>query len=169
MADSTKQYIDITKNWLNNATPNSHPVLEARYFKNKDKVKYYVDNKSVVLDYSKKEKEVAIWLENTFGGELFLLPRINYPQNIKTPDYLYNGEYFDLKSISGSGKRVVDSLIKGNKAQAKNFIIDISSCPLSIVEILNQVTRIYNMKNRNWLDIMIIKKNNKLIAIYKRK
>ena len=72
-------YLDITKEWINNAKPNSHKVKNRHYFEY-EKIKYRVDNKNVVLDYSDKEKEVAIWLENTFGGEIYMLPRINNPR-----------------------------------------------------------------------------------------
>ena len=81
-------YLDITKEWINNAKPNSHKVKNRHYFEY-EKVKYRVDNKNVVLDYSDKEKEVAIWLENTFGGEIYMLPRINNTEGIQTADYLF--------------------------------------------------------------------------------
>lgn len=54
----TKNYVDVTNEWLENVTPNSHIVKEQLYFKHKNK-KYLVDNKNVVLDYSKKELEIA--------------------------------------------------------------------------------------------------------------
>lgn len=75
-------YIDITNEWLILATPNSHIVKEQYYFDYEGK-RYYVDNKNVVLDYSKQELEIAIWLENTFGGPIFMLPRVNNPEGIK--------------------------------------------------------------------------------------
>ncbi len=33
-----------------------------------------------------------------------MLPRVNYPEGIKTADYLFRGEYWDLKEIYGNGK-----------------------------------------------------------------
>ena len=51
-----------------------------------------MDGKYIVLDYSKKEKEIAVWLEKNFGCEIYMIPRINIPENIKTPDYIFRGE-----------------------------------------------------------------------------
>ncbi len=59
-----KNYINITKEWLENATPNSHIVKELSYF-NHNVIKYYVDGNNVVLDYSSKELKIALRLENT--------------------------------------------------------------------------------------------------------
>lgn len=90
-------YSDVTTNWIEKAKPNSHKVLDRHYFEYKN-VRYVVDNKNVVLDYSNEEKRIARWLENTFGGELYMLPRINSPKGIKTADYLFRNEYWDLKT-----------------------------------------------------------------------
>lgn len=81
-------YIDVTDEWICNATPFSHEVKDQNYFEH-NCIKYYVDSKNVVLDYSKKEKEVALWLEETFRGEIYMLPRINKPDGIKTAGYLW--------------------------------------------------------------------------------
>ena len=108
---TSNSYTDVTKNWIENANPNSHRVLTSGYFIFKQK-KYKVDGKNVILDYSKKEKEVAEWLEDTFGGELYMLPRVNYPEGIKTADYLFRGEYWDLKEINGNGKTFSFMLLK---------------------------------------------------------
>jgi len=66
-----KNYIDITKEMLKNATPYSHEVKELMHFIDKNGVKHYVDGKNVVLDYSSKEKGVALFIAKTFGGENF--------------------------------------------------------------------------------------------------
>ena len=89
-------FTNVTDKWLASATPNSHEVLDAKYFKVND-TKYKVDGKNVVLDYSTKEKEVANWLETTLGGKLYMCPRINVPDGISTPDYLFRNERYDLK------------------------------------------------------------------------
>ena len=60
-------YIDITKNFAKNNKSNSHKILDKNYFKDSKGFKYKVDGKNVVLDYSKKEKDIAIWLEKTFA------------------------------------------------------------------------------------------------------
>lgn len=49
-----ENYQDITEEWLKKATPNSHKVKSRNYFETRNRIKYFVDNKNVVLDYSKK-------------------------------------------------------------------------------------------------------------------
>ncbi len=70
---------------------------------------------NVILDYSKKELEIAIWLTKTFGYKVILLPRINIPEGIKTADYLFKDELWNLKEINSSGKRAIDNRINGNR------------------------------------------------------
>lgn len=162
-------YKDVTQEWLDSSVPNSHIVKDAQYFKSEKGTKYVVDGKGVVLDYSDKEKEVAEWLEGIFGGELYMMPRVNKPDGIMTADYLFRNEYWDLKEIFGNGKHTLDSAIKKKKTQAKNFIFDISNSEITIENIDNQIKRIYKSKDRKWLDKIIIKRNNDVVAIYKRK
>ncbi len=162
-----KNYINITKEWLENATPNSHVVKDLSYFNHND-IKYYVDGKNVVLDYSNKELEIAIWLENTFGGEIFMLPRINKPDGIKTADYLWNDEYWDLKEIFGSGKNILYHAVEYQRKQASNFIFDFSNSKLNIDEIYDRVEELFQLKKLDWLNIIIIIKHNKTLFILKK-
>ena len=60
-------YIDITKK----NKFNSRKILDKNYFKDSKGFKYKVDGKNVVLDYSKKEKDITIWLKKTFGGKIY--------------------------------------------------------------------------------------------------
>ena len=161
-------YIDITSEWLETATPNSHIVEDRQYFEYKGN-RYNVDGKNVVLDYSLKEKEIAEWLENTFGGEIYMLPRINNPEGIQTADYLFRGEYWDLKEITGKGKHTLDSAIKKKKSQSNNFIFDISNSEITVESINKQLDLIYKSKDRKWVDKIIIKQNKNVIVINKRK
>ena len=153
--NKTKTYKDITKEWVEKAVPNSHKVIDRGYFEYKG-VKYEVDSKNVVLDYSDKEKEVAEWLESTFGGELYMIPRINKPDGIQTADYLFKDEYWDLKEIKSNGKNAIDNRVNGLKRQTNNFIFDISGNLLSDNEIIKQIEKMYNSPKRYWVDKVIL-------------
>ena len=163
-----ENFIDVTSEWIKNAKPNTHIVKDRKYFEHNG-IKYKVDNKNIVLDYSDKEKEVAIWLENTFGGEIYMLPRINKPDGIQTADYLFRGEYWDLKKITGKGKNTLDSAINKKKSQSNNFIFDISNSEITLEAIDKQLSSIYENKYRKWIDKIIVKQNNNVIVINKRK
>jgi len=159
-----KNYNIVTKEWLGNATPNSHPVLDQLFY-DYNGVRYLVDGKKVVLDYSKKEREVAEWLKNTFGGEIKMIPKVNIPEGIKTPDYIFRGESWDLKIPKGSGKRTIEDLLKRNRKQSKNFIIDISFMKNKDDDIRKQIIKLFNSKTTNWIYKIIIKRQENLICV----
>lgn len=162
-------YIDITKDFIKRSKPNNHKVLNKKYFKDSKGNIYKVDGKNVVLDYSQKEKETAIWLKKTFGGKIYMLPRVNNPKGIKTADYLWNNEKWDLKETTEkaiSKTRAVDNIIKTAKNQTDNIILDITNTKLSKNNILKQVKKIYSTKGRNWVNKIMIIKNNELIKVY---
>lgn len=163
-----QNYQDVTEEWLTKAKPNSHRVKNQNYFETVDGKKYYVDGKNVVLDYSEKEKEIAVWLENTFGGEIYMLPRINKPDGIQTSDYFWKNEYWDLKEINECGKNILFHAIEDHRLQTCNFIFDLSKTSLTNFEIIDRINKLYNIKKVNWLDKIILKRNNQLILITKR-
>lgn len=166
--NNVNSYEDATKKWLEAATPNSHKLKDMNYFEHDGK-KYFVDGNNVVLDYSRQEKEVAEWLEDTFGGEIYMVPRINKPDNISTPDYIWKNEKWDLKEIIGDSNRAIDNAIKRKKEQSNNFIIDITKNKLSEDLLIKQVEKIYSTSGREWIDKIILKKEKEIVVIYKRK
>ena len=128
-------------------------------------VKYEVDGKNVVLDYSPKEKETAEWLESTFGGEIYMVPRVNNPEGISTSDYLWNNEFWDLKEITGNGKHTLDTAIKKKKSQSSNFLFDITNSKISNEEAIRQLKLIFKTKDRKWIKKIMLKRNKNVIII----
>ncbi|MCK4028942.1 hypothetical protein [Streptococcus iners] len=127
-----------------------------------------MDGRNVVLDNSLKEKETAQWLSELLGRHVEIVPRVNYPKNIPTPDYLVDGVKFDLKKISGSGKNVFDNASKKAKEQAENIVFDITNTPLSEAEIFGLLDKVYK-SGRRGLNTALIKKSDKVIDIIKPK
>lgn len=163
--------IDITDETLKNATPNNGKVIDRKYFVDKNGTKYIVDGKNVEFNPSEEEIRMANWLKKTFGGNIYLNPKVNYPENVATSDYLWNNEFWDLKVIgkkATSETRAVDNVIKKAKKQTNNFILDITNNKLKRDIIENQVKKIYSTKGREWVEKIIIVDNYKLIKIYQR-
>ena len=166
------KYIDITDEWLNKRRK-VYTVKERKFYKYNGKI-YRISkyNNHVVLDYSYKERKMAEWIAQHFGGKIYINPRINIPMGIATADYIWNNELWDLKTMSEnaiSKTRAVDNIIKTAKKQTTNIILDITKTKLSNDNIIKQVKKIYNTKGRNWIDKIIIIRNYKVIKIYKRK
>lgn len=170
MIDTKEKYIEITNNWINNKRKKGKVKIAKYYIYNN--IKYSIDSKYVILDYTLKEKEVAIWLTNTFGGTLYILPRINFPKNIKTPDYIFKNEKWDLKALGKeaiSNTRAVDNIIKKSKNQTDNIILDITNTSIDKESIISQTKKVFTTSGREWLQKIMIIDNYKLIKIYQRK
>lgn len=170
--EKPKYYKDVTQEWLNNATPNSHEVLDRQFYINENGVKFDVDNDNVVLDYFQEEKDTAIWLENKFGGEIYMNPRINKPDGIESADFFFRNNNWDRKGMerATSKTRAVDNAIKDHKEQAKRFVLDVTNCKLTNKEIIEQVKNTFTPGkfNRDWVKNIIIKRDDKVVKIFEK-
>ena len=164
--NTQSRYNDITNQF--NLTK-QYEVKEKQYYKAEDGTKYNADGKHVILSPTTREKEVAEILGKVYGGQVNIIPRVNEPANIKTPDYIINNERFDLKEITGSGKYVIEGNIRKKKNQANNFIIDVTNTKMDIKEIERQIESIYISKRYLWVDKIFVVKENSIIKAYKRK
>lgn len=125
---------------------------------------YVVDGHNVVSGHSNYEHKVASWLSSKTGLKVDILPRVNNPDGISTPDYLVDGAPFDLKEITGSGKNVIDGNLRKTKKQTNNIILDITKTPLSREEIMGQLGQIYKVGRRD-LETVIVKDGNELLYV----
>ncbi|WP_262123396.1 minor capsid protein [Anaerococcus sp. Marseille-Q5996] len=134
-----------------------------------DGKKYVVDDKHVVLDPDKREKEIGQWLVNEVGGSIEFVPRVLLPQGVSTPDYLWNGESWDLKQITKKSKNTITTAINKAKNQTDNIILDLKPGLYSDDEISNQLERVFMNNRYNFLNKLLITESLKLKGIYKRK
>lgn len=161
-------YLDITEKTLNNGNQ-KYKLKEQQYYVDETGNRYNVDGKHVILKPTEREKEVANMLGNLYGGKIKIIPRINEPKNIKTPDYIVKNKKYDLKQVNGNGKYVIQGNLKGKQKQADNFVIDITKSKMSTDEAIKQIKNIYNSKHFLWLDRIILLKDKEFLKIYKRK
>ncbi len=159
-------YKDVTNNFTK---VQKYKVKEQQYYQDEQGNKYNVDGKHVILEPTKREKEVATLLGKIYGGQVKIIPRVNEPPNIKTPDYMINNERFDLKEITGSGKYAIEGNLRKKKKQANNFIIDLTNSKIDFKETERQIENIYRSKRYLWIDKIVIIKENTIIKIYQRK
>lgn len=166
---SDSRYIDVTELWRKDATPNSHAVQGLRSF-TINGATYTVDGHNVVLDYSAHEKEIAELLEREFGGELYMVPRVNNPQGISTPDYLFRGKGYDLKTLSKeAGENTIINRIKKARKQSKNFILDLTNAKKITDSVLkSQIQRIYKDKETAFVDTIIVIRNGNIVVVVKK-
>jgi len=124
---------------------------------------YVVDGHNVVLDHKPLEKEVAKVLSLYYRKRVELVPRINIPQGISTPDYQIAGVKYDLKTINpGAGDNTIYNRVKKSNKQANNFVIDITVSGLSEDQISKQIEKIYWSNSTAFVSRIIIIKDNKV-------
>ena len=162
------QFIDITEDILNKGNK-EYKLKEQDYYVDDKGKKYIVDGKHVILKPTEKEKDVGNMLGSLYGGNVKIIPRINEPKGIKTPDYIIKNKKYDLKQITGNGKYVIQGNLKGKQNQADNFVIDITESKLETNEAIKQIQSIYNSKHYLWIDRIILIKDKEFLKIYKRK
>ena len=161
-------FTDITGKWYPNAKPNSHPVLELQEYTSGGET-YKVDGHNVVLDHDAHEKEIAELLEREVGGEIYLVPRVNNPQGVSTPDYLFHGRGYDLKTLwEKAGPDTMFQRVKKAKRQSHNFIIDVSNTGLDKETINQQISKIFWQDQTAFVDELVIVKNGVIEQVVKR-
>ena len=120
-----------------------------------DGKKYFVDGRNVVYKHNNRELEVAKLLQQTFGGKVKILPNVNFPQGIKSADYIFRGEKIDLKRITSRRMNdCVKTAIRDSEKQAHNFIIDNTLQTVGDDTILKQINEIYEMGKFSWVNMI---------------
>lgn len=162
------KYTDITGNWYPDAKPNSHAVQDLQSY-TVNGVTYTVDGHNVVLDYSPHEKEIAELLEREVGGEIYMVPRVNNPQGVSTPDYLFHGKGYDLKTIGEkAGANTIFNRVKKARGQARSFIIDVTRSGLDDDTINKQIEKLFNRSDTDWVEEVAIIRGAAIVRVAKR-
>jgi len=163
-------YQDITGNWFPNAVPGSHEVQDLLTY-TKDGVSYTVDGKNVVLDYKPHEKAVAQMLARDVGGETYMVPRVNNPQGVSSPDILFNGQKYDLKTIQpgATENTIYNRVLKSvRRSQSDNYIIDVTNSGLNDDVIQKQIDKLFWSRNTEKLNELVIVRDGKIAEVLRR-
>lgn len=160
-------FMDVTNEWIKNKGIKGSIVERNEYIV--DGISYAVDGKYVVLRPTTQEREIADVLGRKYGKDVEFVPQVMFPQGVQTPDYLIDGERFDLKSPIGSGKNLLYGLIAKKQRQSHNFIIDATNCPLSMEELEKQAEDLYRSPRTGFLNLIVFMKNGDVVKVLSRK
>ena len=164
---SPKGYKDVKGNWYPEAVPGSHVVDHLKEYRHRDGNTYRVDGHHVKYMYSRHERRIAEMLAESVGGEIFMVPKIDSPQRKKTPDYLFHGVEYDLKTLSKDAtENTIFNRIKKGLKQANRFIIDITNAPLSNDTIANQVDKVFHDKDTQAVKELVLVKNYEIVSVF---
>lgn len=117
----------------------------------------------------KDEIEVANQIRNQFGGKIVLLKEANV-QGIKTPDYLWRGKLWELKSIST--EKAADSALRTAIQQIKNNPGGaVMQCGREFdIRTLIEILDARAMRNLNFdFDVMALKLDGSLLFVRRYK
>ena len=148
--------VDVLDEYLRTAKPGQGAIIYAEGY-----------------DHARHAAEIktAQWLHDHFGGDIELLNESNI-QGQKTPDYLWNSAYWDLKKLSS--KKAANSAVRHGLQQIREnpggLILDLGEIDIPLDE-LNAVIN----KRMQWnqikkaVDIMVIQQGKPLeILRYKK-
>ena len=164
---NNERFTEITKDFIKSKKVKGLKVDDLKEIKVSGKI-YKVDNRCIVLDYSESEKEIAQWLTNQMGGHVYMCPRIILPEGIRTPDYIWDNEKWDLKSITQHSKNTINNAIKNTKNQSNNVILNLIDETYSDKELVKEMKRIYSNQRYNYIDKILILEKTMLRGIFKR-
>ena len=145
---------DITKKYNESATPRIGKMRYENGYRAKD---------------HKDEIEVANQIRNQFGGKIVLLKEANV-QGIKTPDYLWRGKLWELKSIST--EKAADSALRTAIQQIKNNPGGaVMQCGREFdIRTLIEILDARAMRNLNFdFDVMALKLDGSLLFVRRYK
>ena len=164
------RYEDITDRWYPDAKPGSHKVEDLMEYTAPDGKVYRVHGRDVVLDYRPREKEIAELLEREVGGEIFMVPRVNNPQGVRTPDYIFHGKPYDLKTLKpNSTGKTMFSRAKKSAGQTGRIIFDVTAPAIPDSEVDEQIGRIFWSKDTQFVDEVVVIRDEKIIRVVRRK
>ena len=159
--------IDCTKKFMNNINIKKNATLKnAEYIDIKGKRYYKNKQNKIILKFN--EEKVAKWIQKKLHKDVEYLFDITQDENVRLGDYKINRtEVWELKTIKGNGKRTLDSAIKDKKEQATIFIFDLTFSKMEDIEAIEQSIDIF--RRRNWVDKIILKKNNDVLKVFNKK
>lgn len=164
LSKSSNIYKDVTENFLLFTVPNNHNISFAKEIIVNGKI-YKLNNQNK-FNFRNNEINVAFWLINTIGGKVELRFEICEDNYILSADYNFLSEPLDLKEIKRrASKYTFDHLIT---KQAKSFIMDVTNNSNMTDELINEnLNHLFKFKTD--LNYIIVKRDNDLLGIYKRK
>lgn len=117
-----------------------------------------IQDKGYNASLHKNEIKFAEWLHSKLGGNITLINEANV-QDVKTPDYIWNGKYWDLKTTSTA--RAANSALRHGLKQIKEnpggVILDYNT-DVDLQDVVNEIENRMRQskKGLSQVDVMIV-------------
>ena len=158
---------DDTINVRNNIDYKKTATIKDAEFVDIRRKRYFINNDNKII-HEFNEVSVAEWIRDYLHLDVEYLPNISEDDGLKLGDYkINNKDVWELKTIRGNGKRTLDSAVKDKKDQANIFIFDLTYSKMNDSEAIKQTIDIF--RRREWVEKIILKRNNKLLKVFNKK
>ena len=142
---------DVTSEYVNKATPNSGIIDIPNGYNEKS---------------HREEIAFAEWIHKTLGGNIEMIKEKN---NVKNPDYKWNGRLWDLKTIGSNKFNTIDQHIRDGLKQIDEnkggIFLDMTNSALGLDETMEMVKISANRRVTDYLDVFVRK--NDAFSIYR--
>ena len=105
-----------------------------------------------------REISAAYILAKYFKTNIEFIPRSNQ----RTPDFLINNLYWELKTPTGTGKYNLQHTLRSATKQSENIIIDARFSKMNISKIRNELNYQFK-KSRNIKRLLLIDKQKRIV------
>ena len=157
---------DITSDFMKKATPGIGKVDKQNYIV-KNGVKYVENGKNVRWRITTDEKENAAWITLKIGGNIYHIPKVNPPQNVKTADYYwdYIKGFLEHKGLTGDTRNTIPNAVERGEGQSKNLLLDITNSKILFEEGILDIIKVFDNTDYAWVDLIILRKGDEFIVI----
>ena len=101
-----------------------------------------------------------------------MLPRISYPQGIKSADFIEvtSGITWEIKEpIGNSINTTMLNQFKNQKEKAAHFIIDLHLCKMNTKTAILEIEKILSSNRYDWIETVVLIKNLKVKKVFIKK
>lgn len=168
-----KKIKDVTDKWKENAKPKDGKIEVSE--KTVAKSGKVLDESNAKLKKALQEDvTIGTWFKNNLWGDVELQRGVDFPQKEPSADILVlnncpliKEQTIEIKTIPTTVRKDgVETALKSAKSQSSNVLLDMTGSALDKSFIINEVQKF--ISNSDWLETVILKESNKLIAVYSK-
>lgn len=131
----------------------------------RDGIKHYIDGKNVLFDPSDEEIYYAFRFQNEFGKDVTMRPRTSNINGVRSSDYFFGKDTYDLKCFSGANERTIRRKIKDSKGQSDNFIVKVKEGSRTPDQAANDIKIM--KKHNEWIrKVYLFDKDDQLVGLF---
>lgn len=165
---------DITELWNKEALPRKGNIKFLNYVVTSNGERY--DSSNAILDYNVDDDiQVGTWFRNNYWGNCCFQAAIVYPQGKRSADLRIFGKCplissdntVEIKTIKSKRQDGLIKRMREAQGQSENVIIDVTEYPFGEDVIKKELIRYLN--KHNWLRTIAVKKDRKLLFVWKIK